>query len=218
MLVLFALLYLPAYLPGDPVASGRALALPFTHFAILSQNLPRILFLLWFIRRSGDSAACGLDSPGRGRLAAAAGSALFAAAGALLLGLLARQAALAFGGAEEAASPLVAALEAMPRPDPGLIPLVLASSFSIGYAEELFFRSYLMKRLGDWGLSPGGSALASALLFGSAHGLQGLAGLLGASLLGAWFAGLRLRGAGIHALGGGHALYDAAVLLGSLCR
>ena len=59
---------------------------------------------------------------------------------------------------------------------------------STGYCEELFFRSYLLRRLGQVGLPPKWAAIGLGLIFGLGHGYQGPVGLVSASLLGLFFA------------------------------
>ena len=82
---------------------------------------------------------------------------------------------------------------------------------STGYAEELFFRSYLLRRLEEAGLKPAWAAAASSLLFGAAHASQGLIGIVSTILIGLWFAYRWRKGRNIHELAIGHGLYDAAV-------
>jgi membrane protease YdiL (CAAX protease family) len=92
-----------------------------------------------------------------------------------------------------------------------LAPLVLASSVAVGYCEELFFRSYLMRRLGQAGLPLLWSAVVSSLVFGAGHGYQGVIGIVSGSLLGLYFAWRWIDGGNIHEIGLGHGLYDAVV-------
>ena len=80
-----------------------------------------------------------------------------------------------------------------------------------GYCEELFFRSYLMRRLAQAGLPRIWTAIASSLLFGSGHGYQGVVGLVSGSLLGLYFAWRWDRARNIHEIALGHGLFDAVV-------
>jgi membrane protease YdiL (CAAX protease family) len=96
------------------------------------------------------------------------------------------------------------------------VPAILLSCAAVGYTEELYFRVYLLKRLGEAGLAPFWAATVSVLLFASAHGLQGALGLLLASLIGAWLCFRRFRGASLHELAWAHALYDAGVMIAAL--
>ena len=201
--LLFSALYLISFVPSDAAAAGRALSEPRYHCLLLLELLPRSMLVLYLMARAEGLAAFGLRPPRRADLGAGA----LAALGALGVALLP---AWAFSGLgwtnpllDSACAPGATAL---------LVPLVLASALAIGYGEELFFRVYLIKRLGQAGLPPLWAALASTLAFGSAHGLQGLPGLVVASGLGALFAWRWLKGRNIHEIALGHAFYDAAVM------
>ncbi len=98
-----------------------------------------------------------------------------------------------------------------PRASAALLPLFLATSMTTGYCEELFFRSYLLRRLGQAGFRPIWAAIASALLFGLGHGYQGLVGLVSGSLLGLYFAWRWYESKNLHEIAIGHGLFDAAV-------
>jgi uncharacterized protein len=202
--ILLAALYLPAYLPLGGALSAESVAAPAFHAAMAAINAPRAL-LMFYIMATGDGTeAFGLGSLGKrdflkgllaaiGALAAIAPPALLFSA----LGLV---------------NPLLSGIGGAPRASPALVPLFLASSMATGYAEELFFRSYLMRRLGQAGLPPLWCAIASSLVFGGAHGAQGLVGMVSTAFVGLWFAWRWRDGRNIHELGIGHGLYDAAVL------
>jgi membrane protease YdiL (CAAX protease family) len=97
--------------------------------------------------------------------------------------------------------------------DPRLIPVVLLFCLVTGYREELFFRSYLLTRLGQLQL-PGFVAVGlSTLLFAAGHVYQGVAGLTVALMQGLYFAILFVRFRNIHPLAVAHALYNATVLI-----
>ncbi len=201
--LLFAAFYLLSFVPSDAAAAGRALAEPRYHGLLLLELLPRAAFVLYFMARAEGLAAFGLRAP----RAADLGAGALAALGACAIALLPAWAFSSLGWT----NPLLDSACA-PGASPLLVPLVLASALAIGYGEELFFRAYLIRRLGQAGLPPLWAALASTLAFGSAHGLQGLPGLVVASGLGAWFAWRWLRDRNIHEIAIGHALYDAAVM------
>jgi len=71
---------------------------------------------------------------------------------------------------------------------PVLVGWLIVAWTMAGFAEEMFFRGYLMNRISD--LVGSGRAgwtsalLVSSLLFGLAHGYQGLAGAIGAAEIG----------------------------------
>jgi len=94
----------------------------------------------------------------------------------------------------------------------GLIPLMLLSSLSVGYAEELFFRFFLIDALVEAGTPIHTAASASVLIFALSHYAQGFSGIAFAGVLAVFYTRLRFKGYDIHALALGHALYDAIVL------
>ena len=91
--------------------------------------------------------------------------------------------------------------------------LILLSSLSVGYAEELFFRFFLIDGLIEAGVTFGSAAIVSSLVFGLSHASQGMFGIAFVGLLAAFYTGLRFRGYGLHSLALGHALYDVIALL-----
>jgi membrane protease YdiL (CAAX protease family) len=100
--------------------------------------------------------------------------------------------------------------------DARLLPLALLFSLVTGYREELFYRAYLLTRLGQAGLPSVLAAAASSLLFAAGHAYQGPTGFIVALLMGVYFALLFLRLRNLHRLAWAHALYNAAVLLSTL--
>jgi membrane protease YdiL (CAAX protease family) len=210
--LVFAAFWLSAWLPGDPRVLGSSLSLPSYHLSLLLLLLPKTLLLLYLMQlQEGLAAFGGMGRPALrdGRRALVTAALAFAAAllPAALTTLLTK------GG-----NPL---LEATTRPlDPAwlLVPAVLLSCAAVGYAEELFFRVFLLRRLGQAGLPTAWAGLASVLLFASAHGLQGGLGMAAAALIGGCLVLRRLSGSSLHELAWAHGLYDAAVILISLYR
>ena len=94
-----------------------------------------------------------------------------------------------------------------------LLPFLLLSSISVGYAEELFFRFFLIDALTEAGTAPNTASIVSMLIFSISHYVQGIVGIAFAGALAALYTSLRFRGYGIHSLALGHALYDAAILV-----
>lgn len=204
--LMFSAFYLFSYLPTDPAAAGGALADPRYFGLIVLELAPKSLVLLYVMARADGLAAFGIARPrlaslGRGMITAL-GAICAAAFPALVFERLGWTNPLleSVGGG---ASILI-------------LPLVIAASLAIGYAEELFFRVYLVKRLGQAGLPSLWAALASTLVFGSAHGLQGLPGLIVASGIGGWLAWRWLKGRDLHEIALAHAMYDAAVMAAAL--
>jgi membrane protease YdiL (CAAX protease family) len=208
--LLFAALWLASYLPSGPAVFS--LGEPLYHLGLLGTCLARALFLLYFMASAEGLGAFGIG-PARPRdlpwaLLAAAGAACLALVPSALAALLSSLGAVT----PSLSNPLLDAV-ARPAASPALVlPLVLLSSLAVGYSEELFFRVYLIQRLEDGGLPLFWACAASSLLFGGAHGAQGLLGIVLGAALGAWFAWLWSRRRSLHEIALGHALYDAAVM------
>ncbi len=208
--LLFAALYLTAYLPADPMAIGSSLGRPDFHALVMATLIPKALLVLYLIARSDGLAAFGLVRPrildGALGLLCAMGAVSVLIVPSLIFSILGLR------------NPLIDATSGPKVPLLLLLPLVLASSLAVGYGEELFFRSYLIRRLRQAGLTGPWAALVSSLVFGSAHGLQGPLGLVLATLLGLYFAWRWLDAGNIHEIALGHAMYDAGVILFALLR
>lgn len=209
-LLLFAALYLVAFLPANPSAAGRSLGKPGFHLLLIVDLVPKALLVLYLMGRSDGLSAFGLALPRLADLPRGAAT----AAGALVVVALPSIALSALGAQNpllsSASAPVVAAWK--------LVPLVLVSSLAVGYCEELFFRVYLIRRLEQSGLPRLWALAAASLVFGGAHGLQGVLGLCLGTILGLWFGWRWLQGRNYHAIALGHAIYDAAVILISLYR
>jgi uncharacterized protein len=198
-----AAFYASAFLPFAPRASAHFFASPAFHAGLIAVNALRA-FLLLCLMSSGDGLAAFGLKPFRMAdtlkgLLAALGAIAVMIPPALLFPLLGITNPLLAGNAHGRGESLA------------LIPIFLASSLSTGYAEELFFRSYLMRRLERAGLGPLWAGLASSLLFGAAHGAQGIVGIASTALVGLWFARRWHKGRNIHELAIGHGIYDATV-------
>jgi len=201
-LLVFAAFYVFSYVPSDPSIAGGALGQSGYYGLVLLELVPKALVLLYLMARSDGLAAFRVLRLIPADLYKGAWAAICAGAAATLPALgfsLLGWSNPLLESVGEGASPLLA-------------PLILAASLAIGYGEELFFRVFLIKRLEQAGLPILWAALASTLAFGSAHGMQGLPGLIVASCLGAWFAWRWIKGASLHEIALGHALYDAAVM------
>jgi membrane protease YdiL (CAAX protease family) len=186
-----------------PLAGGSGgIASPLFHAELVGIDALRIALVLLVMGRAEGLAAFGL-----GRIRAADPlRALLSAAGAFAVAL-APSPIFRLLGLE---NPLMAGL---PSATPwSLAPLFLASSMATGYAEELVFRVYLMRRLEGAGLPALWAAVASSLLFGASHGAQGIVGIAATTLIGLWFAWRWRDGRNAHEIAIGHGLYDAAVL------
>ena len=171
--------------------------------------------LLYFMVQLEGLAAFGIKSLPRPREIPAA---LILAGLALGMGLLPEALRALTTRIGEAAphfdNPLLASI-GQPALSPLLfVPLVFLSSMATGYAEELFFRVYLLSRLAQAGFGLVAALAFSSVLFGLAHGRQGLAGAVIASILGALFALRWQRSRSWHEIAIGHGLYDFVLLMG----
>jgi membrane protease YdiL (CAAX protease family) len=201
--LLLAAFYLPAYMPWASAFAPRDMTKASYHLSLIAVDLPRMLLVLYLM-----TASDGLGPFGVKRITARDPlRALFTALGAMAIVLFSGLCFSLFG----LQNPLMAIAQSAPRAQAMLVPLVLVSSVAVGYCEELFFRSYLMRRLGQAGLSLFRSAIASSLVFGAGHGYQGIIGIVSGSLLGLYFVWRWIDGGNIHEIGLGHGLYDAVV-------
>jgi len=210
--LVFAAFWLAAYLPADPSAAGAALASPAFHVALLAQLIPKALLLLYLMSRAEGLAAFGMRGLGWSRIELV--NALLVTGGALAIALLPGLAAQLLGLPMR--NPLFEGMM-FPAASPFiLIPLAALSSLAIGLGEELFFRVYLIRRIELGGLKPVWAATASSLLFASAHGIQGILGLVVAAALGGFFSYIWLKKKSFWTVALGHAAYDFVVILLSL--
>jgi membrane protease YdiL (CAAX protease family) len=199
--VVFIAFYLASYIFSG--SSQIAISAPEYHLAVIAVNLPRALLVLYLMAISDGLRPFGIlmikrKDAVRGLLCAVGAFAVVLVPGLLFTAL----------GIENS---FLAQARSGPRGGAALIPLLLLSSMLTGYCEELFFRSYLMRRLGQAGIPRLWTAIISAILFGSGHGYQGIVGLVSGSLLGLFFAWRWTGSENIHEIAIGHGLFDAAV-------
>lgn len=203
--LVYAAFYLAALVPADASAAATLFSRPAFYLATMAQLLPRAGLLLYLMHRAGTLAALG---PARPRPRAFPESALLAA---LAFGLALAPILAARSLGVEASNPLLDRI-APPAGPLGTLLLAAGMALAVGYSEELFFRAYLLDRLGEAGLGPRTALLASTAAFSLSHGAQGWIGLLGAALIGAAFGLYWQRRRDFHALALGHAAYDLLVL------
>lgn len=201
-LVLLAALYFSAYLPADASAMDGIIARPSFFLYSIVGTVPSLLLVLYLMATTDGPGAFSVRSPLKSSLYRAALLATAALAAMFVLGaLFARLGVI---------NPLMSVEGSVSWV---LIPLILASSALTGYAEELFFRAYLLRRLAQAGLSSSWAIAASTLIFAGAHGIQGIAGLATAATLGLLFALRFERGRDLHEIAIAHAAYNAAVFI-----
>jgi uncharacterized protein len=200
--MVLAAFYASAFIPFASRDDAGRIASTAFHVGLVAVNALRVLLVLLFMSRGEGLQAFGLErlrraDPFKGLLAALGAFAIIALPTLLffLLGL---------------SNPLMAGLPRGTRWP--LAPFLVASSMATGYAEELFFRSYLTRRLEGAGMPVPWAALAASLLFGGSHWSQGLVGVASTTLIGLWFAWRWHDGRNIHEIAIGHGLYDSAVL------
>lgn len=99
-----------------------------------------------------------------------------------------------------------------------VIPLVFLTCLVTGYREELFFRSYIIKRGIMSGLSIAVSIFLSALFFSIGHLYQGILGFIGTFLIGLYFAVIFIKTKNLHIIAIAHGIFNFANLLFSTIR
>lgn len=199
--IVFLAFYLASWLSSG--SSATTVFKPEFHLMVVAMNLPRAILIIYLMAigdglPSFDIRRIRRIDPARGLLTGLGAFAVILVPGLLFLAL----------GIE---NPLFAQARSEPRAGLYMIPFILASSMATGYCEELFFRSYLMRRLGQAGLPRIWRAIASSLLFGSGHGYQGIIGIVSGSIMGLFFAWRWNATKNIHEVAIGHGLFDTAV-------
>jgi hypothetical protein len=198
---LFLAFYLASYIFAG--SSPDMLSKPGYHLAATAVNLPRAVLLL-YLMAAGDGLRAFSVFPIRPKDSVRG---LLCSLGAFAVMLVPDLLFSALGVQND----FLVRARSGPRGAIALAPLILVSSMATGYCEELFFRAYLLRRLGQAGVSPIWAAIASAILFGMGHGYQGIIGLSSGGLLGLFFAWRWNEAKNIHEIAIGHGLFDAAV-------
>lgn len=205
LLILFAaylIAWIDLFLPQPPL---RLFSSPWFAFSA-AKNIARFAFVALVAKRWLGMKALGLETSALRPKDIVDGILIAAAAGSLALGLAAL--ALLVG----AQNSLLSSFSGGTRGPLAYI-LMGASSLTIGYSEELFFRFFTVEALERSGFSASAAIFVSALIFGGSHGSQGIFGMIAAALLALLFSSFRTKGKGLHALALGHAIYDFAILL-----
>ena len=210
MLLFFSVFFLPGYLgQGGAAAMGPITASAM--FPVIVAAVPQLLLMIYMV------------SIPRGESAERWGLVALSRRDALRTGIL-------FVGAFAVVAPFVAAIFLLPADwsrslsrgyrwglqDVSQIPMALVFGLATGYREEFFFRSYLLKRLGQLGLSVPLAVAASTALFSLGHYYEGPLGIAIAAVLGAVFSMAYLRWRNLHVIAIAHALYNTAALCLSL--
>ncbi len=93
------------------------------------------------------------------------------------------------------------------------IPILVVTLLTVGYVEELFFRTYLIFRFRQLGLAESKTVVLSALLFSAGHGYQGVVALFFAFVAGLILGLMWYRRPHLHAFAVGHTLYNITALV-----
>jgi uncharacterized protein len=203
LFLVYALLWLDLFLPQSPID-------PFSlsWFGILAfKGALRTAALLWIGGRFlGEDFAPPEKLLPRPReildgLGIGASISAFAVAGALLASLA------------KISNPLFALYPQARALRFTTIALMAAACLGTGYSEELFFRFFAVGALSKAGFPRSAAYLLSGLIFALAHLGQGVYGAVMAGIFALVFSFYRIRGARLHALALGHAVYDLAVFL-----
>lgn len=203
--LLFSLLYLPSFLFQSGAADPAAFNTPGYNIQLWSLLIPRILVVIYLISRDGllGFRDFGLVRPSLKDLPWFLLAAAAAAGTVICLQMIFQL----FPGM-------------FPESDfqwkltgGGMIPAVFLSSMLTGYSEELFFRSYLYRRLESLEAGTIRTVIAVNLLFSLGHVYEGAAGPLNAFSLGCVLSYFYLKKKNIHIPAIVHGLYNFTALL-----
>jgi membrane protease YdiL (CAAX protease family) len=218
MALLFLAFYLPGFLGFEPALGQEAGQFARVVGQYLLAAIPQVLLLLYILwlreRQEAPGVRAGFQAFGIVRprgMDLLYALAIFVGLMALLLALNLLLSLLPEGGRALFRQGFRWRLTR-----PLLVPLALVFGLVTGYREELFFRCYLLTRLGQLSLPPAAAVALSTLVFAGGHLYQGAAGFLVAAVQGAYFAVLFQRMRNLHRLALAHALYNGLVLVASL--
>lgn len=208
-LLLFSVLFLPGYLAQTTTFNSRLLVEVSFNLYYLLVAVPQVLLLVYLSRRGQ-----GYQKNSYGylplrhsdvvhALLVFCGVSLCAGAVAAVSKLAGDQSGFLGDNLSHAAKP-------------SILPLVFLSAMATGYREELFFRSYLLNKLPQAGLSLPLSTAVSALLFGAGHLYEGIPAFLGTVLIAVFLSFYFIKFRNLHAVAIGHGLYNFLVLSLSL--
>jgi hypothetical protein len=208
IILLFSVFFLPGYLSQGMEVDPGMFNSPRFNIVYILTALPQIFLLLYiiYLREGAPSSSrelfanYGLVRPD---------ISLLWKVPVVFLGVL----ALAFSASFIEYLPVQPNIEGFePVPwridNPSVLPLVFITSLVTGYREELFFRSYLINRIGSIGVKQIPVILLAALVFSVGHLYQGAAALLGTFSIGCFLGVLYVRFRNIHMLALGHAFYN----------
>ncbi len=206
-IILFMLFYLPGFISQNQIFDGSVFnSLQFNLIYIIT-IIPRILLILYLIEKKPTQKR---ELYGIGRLRGRdilasllyfAGIMLIVAVAGMIFGLI-----TSIANFDEVASPL------WEFNNWSLIPLVFLTCLSIGYSEELFFRSYLLTEFHLPGKGIYAVAVTS-LVFASGHIYQGFLGFPVTFVIGFFLGIMFIRKRNLHSIAIAHGLYNFTILI-----
>lgn len=223
-LLVFLVFYLPGYLSQSTPISGRIFNSLSFNLTYLVEVLPRIALLFYLIvlrtqfTGSRDSERFTLRDYGVVPLRLADLGWMLLAFGAIEIVILpASIVGSAVGDAFGVARGSIFAPGVHWRlTNPAMLPVVFVTTMTVGYSEELFFRSYLLTRLRELGIGVTAAVAVSTVLFALGHIYEGLPGLIGTAAIGVILSALFLWKRNLHIIAIAHGLYNFVTLLATL--
>ncbi len=212
-ILLFMVFFLPGFLFQNRQISGEIFNSTMFNLYYMVAVIPQILLLLYIINLKGSNSfrkygitEITLKDAGYGVLYALGVIGILS----LIMIIMNLTAGLAPGETEGGILPAVD----WKITNPAILPLVFLTTMTIGYSEELFFRSYLLtefiNRDEDNRLQV---TAAVSLLFAAGHIYQGIGGFISTFIIGIYFSLIFLKTRRIHSAALGHGLYNFSVLI-----
>ncbi|RKX93523.1 MAG: hypothetical protein DRP59_02755 [Spirochaetes bacterium] len=207
-IVLFLVFFLPGFLFQNQQIDGEIFNSPRFNLYYLVSVVPQILLLLYIIRLKGKNS---FSRYGIHKLTAKdIGFGFLYALGVLIILSITM---IIFNNAAAEALPLVD----WQINNPAVLPLVFLTTITIGYNEELFFRSYLLTEFINNDETNNTAVItAVSLLFALGHIYQGVGGFISTFMIGVFFSLIFLKKRRVHSIAIGHGLYNFFVLIISI--
>ncbi len=97
--------------------------------------------------------------------------------------------------------------------NPFMLPIIFLTFLTVGYREELFFRSYLLTEFTSGGKRSLPVIIVASLLFASGHLYEGIPGFVVTFIIGIFFSFIFLKNRNVHSIALTHCFYDFSILL-----
>ncbi len=215
-ILLFLAFFLPGFLFQNQQIDGEIFNSPIFNLYYLVSVIPQIFLLLYIISLKGKES---FSRYGIFKLTAKdIGSGFLYALGVIAIlsttmVIITMISEVAFNNTAAKALPVVD----WQINNPAVIPLVFVTTITIGYSEELFFRSYLLTEfINSEGTNKTAVIVAVSLLFAAGHIYQGAGGFISTFIIGVFFSLVFLKKRRIHSIAVGHGLYNFFVLILSI--